>query len=270
MKALVRWGATLGLVGSTLLGSLFVGNIPVLALSEQEIEKKLNEVPVFSFSVGNQPQIAVFNTTPQGQNEKKPAFLQMVFMNIQEAKSFLEQQIQNSKGQDPKTVEMVKSLRVTALPLGLVYQTIKETSKKPDQTQIVLQPAQQDVKGALALLRQNGQQVQQFPSVPVFLLMSSEKGTLYPAQRQFDKKEIIPMYLSQRDAESALKQLKPIDPKAKIEVVDIDWIIKTLRDKNDPWLDKVVLMPPSESIEYISTQQGNNAPKTPPARPQQR
>ncbi len=47
MKSLIRWGATLGLIGSTVLGTWFEPNLRSFALPEQEIVQKLNQVPVF-------------------------------------------------------------------------------------------------------------------------------------------------------------------------------------------------------------------------------
>ena len=47
MKSLVRWGAMLGLVGTTLLGTVTTTIAPAIALSEQEIKSKLDNIPVW-------------------------------------------------------------------------------------------------------------------------------------------------------------------------------------------------------------------------------
>jgi ABC-type lipoprotein release transport system permease subunit len=44
MKSLIRWGATLGLIGSALLGSVFSAIMPAWALNEEQIVEKLREV----------------------------------------------------------------------------------------------------------------------------------------------------------------------------------------------------------------------------------
>ena len=46
-SSLVRWGTTLGLVGSTLLATVTSTIAPVIALSEQQIKSKLDNIPVF-------------------------------------------------------------------------------------------------------------------------------------------------------------------------------------------------------------------------------
>ena len=47
MKSLVRWGTTLSIVGSTLLATVTSGIAPVIALSDQEIKLKLDNIPVW-------------------------------------------------------------------------------------------------------------------------------------------------------------------------------------------------------------------------------
>jgi nickel transport protein len=50
MKALVRWGTTIGLIGSTIATSLFAGGLSALALTQQQIVEKLSSVPVFTIT----------------------------------------------------------------------------------------------------------------------------------------------------------------------------------------------------------------------------
>ncbi len=85
--------------------------------------------------------------------------------------------------------------------------------------------------------------------------------------------------MSKQDAQGLLNQVKSKNPKADIQVIDVDGVIKTLQEKNEPWLNQVVLVPSPESREYIKTLPRNNAPNTPaapnrnnsqPVKPQQR
>ncbi|MGB3204705.1 MAG: Tic22 family protein, partial [Crinalium sp.] len=48
MKSFVRWGATLGLVGTTLLSTSFLGNLQALALPAEQVIQKLQTIPVFT------------------------------------------------------------------------------------------------------------------------------------------------------------------------------------------------------------------------------
>lgn len=256
MKSLVRWGTTMGLVGSTLLATVFSGNAPVLALTEQQIKEKLDPIPVFLIT--NNQGVPLSYSLPNGENGQKGGSVTDVFMSGQEAQAFIND-LRNGKGKDPKLAEIVKSLQVTAFPLGIIYQKLRETASKPDRLQFAFKPAKQELEGAMSLLRQSGQQVKQFPSVPVFIVRSPEKG--YVSVKQRDNKEIVPLFFSQRDAQGLLKQVKQQVPKADIQVVDLNGVIATLREKNDTLLNQIALVPSSESLEYISKQPTNNAPK---------
>lgn len=256
MKSLVRWGATLGLIGSTLLGTVFVGNVPVLALTQQQVKEKLDSVPVFL--IMNNQDIPLTSSVPAGQNGQKPGFETPVFMSGQEAQAFMNQ-LRNRKDPDPKIAEIVKTLRVKVVPLGVIYQKVKETANSPERLLFNFQPGKQELEGAVALLNQSGQKVKQFLSVPVFIVKSPDKGYI-PVKRRSDNKEIVPLFLSKKDAQNLLNQVKSEVPKAEIQVVDIDGIIKALQEKNDQWLNQVALIPSSESIEYISKLMGNNPP----------
>ncbi|KAF3887774.1 MULTISPECIES: Tic22 family protein [Nostocales] len=266
MKSLVRWSTTVTLVGSTLLATILSGAVPVLALTEQQIKEKLDPVPVFLIT--NNKGVPLTRTVPanaqNGQNApKKDVAVTDVFMNGQEAQAFVNQ-LRNAKGSDPKMAEIVKSLQVTPVPLGLIYQRLRDGANKPDRPVFAFQPGKQDLEGAMTLLRQSGKNVQQFPSVPVFIVRSPEKGYV-SVKRKADNKEMIPLFLSKKDAQGLLEQVKAQVPKADIQVVDIDNVIKTLREKNDAWLSQVAIVPSSDSMQYVVTKQGTTKPAAAPA-----
>jgi hypothetical protein len=259
MNLLVRWGTTLTIVGSTLLTAVFSGNAPVLALTEQQIKEKLDPVPVFLIT--NNQGVPLTRTVPNnGQNaqQKKDATVTDVFMNGQEAQAFINQ-LRNVQGKDPKMAEMVKSLQVTPVPLGMIYERLRENAKKPESLVFAFNPGKQDLEGAMSLLRQTGKEVKQFPSVPVFIVRSPEKGYV-SVKKKNNNEEVIPVFLGQKDAQALLNQVKQQVPKAEIQVVDIDGIIQTLRAKNDAWLNQVTIVPSSETMQYIVSNR-NNAPK---------
>jgi hypothetical protein len=256
MKSLVRWGVTLGLVGTTLLGAVFAGSVPVLALPDKQIKDTLDSVPVFLIT--NPQGIPLTSTIPPGQNGQKPSSVTQVFMNGQEAQAFMEQ-LRQRKDQDPKIAELIKTLQVTPVPMGVIYEKFRASANQPDRLLFVFQAGKQDLEGALTLLRASGQQIQQFPGVPIFIVRSPDKGYI-SIKRPSDNKEIIPLFLSKRDAQGLLTQVQAKVPKAEIQVVDIDGIIKTLQDKNDAWLSQIALVPSSDSVDYINKKLGGNAP----------
>ncbi|MBW4612047.1 MAG: hypothetical protein KME21_01950 [Desmonostoc vinosum HA7617-LM4] len=267
MKSLVRWGATLGLVGSTFLGTLFGGNMSVLALSEQQIKEKLDSVPVYLIT--NEKGLPLSRTLPQGQNgQKAGGSVTGVYMSRQEAQAFVNE-LRNTKNQDPKMQEMIKNLQVTAVPLGVIYQQLQQTKNQPNRLLFAFKPVEQEIQGALDLLRQSGQKVEQFKSVPVFAVRFSPDQGYVPIKLTSDNQQILPLFLSKQDALGLLNQVKPKHPKADIQVIDVDGVIKTLQDKNDAWLNQVILVPSPESREYIKTlpRTNTNTPATTPATP---
>ncbi|WP_066381577.1 MULTISPECIES: Tic22 family protein [unclassified Anabaena] len=261
MKALVRWGATLGLVGSTLLGSVFVGNIPVLALSEQQIKEKLDVIPVYL--VTNDKGLPLSRPLPAGQNGQKPGgSVTGAYLSRQEAQAFIND-LRNAQGKDPKMAEIVKSLQVTPVPLGVIYQQLQQTKSDPNRLLFAFKPVDQEIKGAMDLLRQSGQKVDQFTSVPIFAVRFAPDQGYVPIQLGSEKEQVVPLFFSKRDALGLLNQVKPKFPKADIQVIDVDGVIKTLQEKNDPWLNQVVLIPSPESREYIRTLPKENGAKSP-------
>ncbi|MBD0262792.1 MAG: hypothetical protein ICV78_08705 [Tolypothrix sp. Co-bin9] len=263
MKSLVRWGATLGLIGSTLLSTVFVGNLPVLALTEQQVKEKLDSVPVYLIT--NSQGLPLSRPLPDAQNGQKPTgSVTGVYLSRQEAQSFIKE-LQNAKPKDPKMQEVVKSLQVTAVPLGVIYQQLQQSKNQPNRLLFAFKPVDTEVKGAMDLLRQSGQQVKEFKSVPVFAVRFSPEQGYVPIQLKADNQQLIPLFLSKQDAQGLLTQVKPKFPKADIQVIDVDGVIKTLQDKNDNWLSQVVLVPSPESREYIKTlpREGNKPAAAP-------
>ncbi len=260
MKSLVRWGTTLGLVGSTLLATVLSGSIPALALSEQQIKEKLDSVPVWLIT--NPQGLPLSRQLPEAQG-KKVGTVTGVYMSRQEAQAFIKE-LQAVKNPDPKMLDMLKSLQPTAVPLGSIYQQLQQTKNQAERLQFAFKPSDSETKGAVDLLRSTGQKVDQFKSVPVFMVRFAPDKGYVPIQLGAEKKEYIPMFTSKQDATALLNQVKPKFATADIQVVDIDGIIKTLQDKNDKWLEQVVFFPSPEareSIRTITTKQPGGAAK---------
>ena len=87
MKSLVRWGATLGLVGSTLLGTVTTTVAPAIALSEQEIKSKLDNIPVWLIT--NPQGLPLSRPIPEQNGKKSSGSVTGVYMSKQEAQAFI-------------------------------------------------------------------------------------------------------------------------------------------------------------------------------------
>lgn len=266
MKSLVRWGATLSLVSGTLLTTLTGGIIPALAISETEITQKLNEVPVFL--VTNQEGVPLSRPLEKPKNDQTAGgAVTGVYMSQQEAQAFV-QQLQQSKPKDPKKAKMFDSLQVTPVPLGLIYKQLQDSKNKPNRLVFAFKPVEREVQGAMKLLRSKGQKVEQIRSVPLFLVRFAQDKGYVSIKPKTGNEEFIPLFLSKKDAEGLLQQVKPKYPKADIHVVDVDNVIKTLQDKNDKWLEQVVFWPSPEARQFIQKlpQKKVPAPSAAPAK----
>lgn len=270
MKSFVRWGTKLGLVGSVVLATVMTGLAPVIALTQQQIKEKLDDVPVWLIT--NPQGLPLSRQIPAGQNGQKPATVTGVYMSRQEAQAFISN-LQKTASQDPKMAEMVKSLRPTAVPLGSIYQQLEETKNKADRLVFAFKPVDAEIKAATDLLRASGQEVQQFRSIPLFMVRFAPDKGYVPIKLGQQGKEYIPMFLSKKDADQLLSQVKPKFPQADIQVVDVDGVLQTMKEKNDAWLNQVVFFPSQEAREYLlklSQQQGGGqapAPRTNNAAP---
>ena len=265
MKSLVRWGTTLGVVGSTLLATVTSGIAPVIALSEQEIKSKLDNIPVWLIT--NPQGLPLSRPLPEQNGKKVGGSVTGVYMSKQEAQTFISD-LQKVKDKDPKMTQMVKSLQVTPVPLGVIFQQVQKSKNEPNRLLFAFKPVDKEVQGAMNLLKKSGQQVKQFRSVPTFLVRFAPDKSYVPIKLgdQKSEQEVVPVFFSMQDANNLLNQVKPKFPKADIQVVDVDGILSTLQEKNDPWLDRVVFFPNPEARQYIQTLPKQNAPSSAPAK----
>jgi len=262
MKSLVHWGTTLGLTGITLLTPVLVASAPAVALTEAQLVKKLNDTPCFLITNNKGLPLTSQQTDKNG---KKIPFTQ-VFMSGQEAQAFIDK-LRQQKVQDPKKAEIFKTLQVTPVGMGQIYQKLRENAKEPTKKlQFAFQPGRQEVREAIALLKQQGKKIQSFQSVPLFIISAEGKGYISVKGKGASGKQgvdAIPMFFSKKDAEALLNKVKAKYSTAKIQVGDIDRVITVLRKNKDV---NVVLVPPSYSLTYINQLQRKNA-NAQPAKP---
>ncbi|CCH67183.1 hypothetical protein RINTHH_10280 [Richelia intracellularis HH01] len=86
MRSLVYWGMKLGLLGTTLITSILIDIAPLLALSESEVVKKLNNTPCFLITNSNGLPLTRRLSDKDG---KSSLSYTQVFMSIREAQSFI-------------------------------------------------------------------------------------------------------------------------------------------------------------------------------------
>jgi hypothetical protein len=250
MKSLVRLGAILGIVGSTLLGPSPIGNMSALALPDQQILEKLRPVPVFTITdAQGAPLIA--SVPKQGQGQK-------------DAQAFVEK----LKTRNP---QLGASVRVVLVSLGEIYQLSQANKGKPDEVLFDYVPTDQQVELAKTVLRQGGTQVNEFNGVPLFLARGGPENSYLTIQR--GQQELIPLFFSKEDLQEVVENFKKQQPNAtasiKIEVVNLEGILEALRTQNDPALNQIIMIPSRESRDYVRSLQpagsGNQNPQPAPS-----
>jgi nickel transport protein len=257
MKSLIRWSVTTGLVGSALVGSLLAGATRVLALPQEQILQKLRSVPVFT--IANSQGSPLVASPPQGQKGSPVAG---VFINQKDAQAFLD----SLKTRNPKLAEGVK---VVPVSLAQIYELDQSSQGKPDDLDFAYVPSKQQVDTAMTLLKQGGQQVQQFNATPLFVARGgAEKGYLTIQQ---GNQTVIPMFFKKEELQSLLDRFKQQQPNLtstiEIQVLSLEGLMEVLRTKNDPQLNQIVLIPPQESLDYVRSALVNQQQIRPQAAP---
>lgn len=245
MKSLVRWSATLGLVGSTLLGSFCAENLQALALPEAEVVQKLQPVPVFTVAdAKGSPLVA---SIPTNGDNKKTTPVAGVFISQKDAQAFVER----LKKDKP---DLGNDVKVVPVSLAEVYKLKKDNENKPDGLNFAFIPVQQQVQSAQALMGQGGQQ-QKFQGTPLFVATGGkEEGYLTVEQ---NGKSVIPFFFDKEQLQTMVdrfKQQKPdLAATVKVKAVPLEGVIQTLQTKNDEQLNSIVLVPSQESIDFVKS-----------------
>ena len=240
MKALRSWSIRVGLVGGTML-SVLLGMTPdSLAIPQAQIIQKLQQVPVFT--VANQ------NGAPLVASGDDDSRVAGVFISQQDAQEF----VTRLKRENP---ELGQQVQVVALTLGRVYQLNQQTQGQPNSLDFAFVPMEEEVQAALTLLRQRGQQIDNFSGVPLFIARGGENQGYLMVERE--GQQIIPMFFEKQQLQQMVEQFKQSKPElaqsVRIDVVTLQSMLQTLEEKDDAQLNKVVLVPSRESLQFLQS-----------------
>jgi hypothetical protein len=267
MKSMfLRWSAILSLVGSTLIGPAMLRNMSALAIPEANVLQKLQAVPVYTIGSSQGGLLTASVPAGQGANAGKKVSVSRVFINQQDAQSFLDK----VKGQNPA---IAKDMRVLPIPLSEIYKLSKQNSGKPEPLVFEFVPRQEEVNAALSLLKQQGKEINTFNGVPLFVARGGpENGYLIFQKGQ---QEALLLFFNKADLQGMVDQFKKAQPNSastiSIEVTTLLSVIEDLVGKNEPLLNKIEFVPPPESrdlIRQLMQKSGNNgAPGAPATQP---
>lgn len=236
MKKLVRLTATLGLIGSTFLGVWSSQALRAWALPEDRILQKLAPVPVFTIAdEQGAPLVA------SGQDETKVAG---VFISQDDAENF----VTRLQAENP---ELAQRVQVVPVSLGEVYKLAQKNESQESGLNFQYVPTEEEVNSAKTLLTQAGQEYQ--GGVPLFVAKGGEQDGYLTIER--NSQQVIPFFFEKEQLEQMVTKFKEQKPELaetiNIEVVPLEGIIATLQTSDDEMLNKIVLVPTQESLEFV-------------------
>ena len=248
MKLLIRLGTVLGILGSTFLAPYPATNMSALALPQEEILQKLSPVPVFTITDG---QGAPLVASVSKEGEDVNASLAGVFIHKSDADAFVDR----LRTENP---DLAASVKVVPVSLGEVYQMNESIRDNGENLQFAFVPGQQQVESALVLLEQSGKETNDFNGTPLFLAKGGNEDGYLTIQR--GEQQVIPMFFKKEDLQGMLERFEAQQPDIaggiEIEVVNLEGVIEALRTDDDPFLTKIVLIPPRDTVEFIRQIQG--------------
>lgn len=245
MKSIFRKGASLAIVSSTLLSSLLIGTLEVLALTQEQILQKL--APVLVFTINNESGQTVIREI-RNQQQNSTAKVAGIFISQKDAQAFLEKM----KTENP---QLATNMQVVPRSLADIYQLEEANKNKPEALNFAYVPTQQQVDSALTVLRQTGQNVKEFNGVPLFVLSGGPNKNYLAAQR--GDQQIIPFFFSKEEVQAEAERIKKQQPdlasSLQIDVVPLEGLIEAWKNRKEEWLSKIELIPSKESRDLLRT-----------------
>jgi hypothetical protein len=207
-------------------------------LSNKEILAKLDPIPVFTIA---DEQGAPLITT--GEAEAKVAG---VFISEQDANDF----VKELKSTNPK---LAKKVSVIPVSLGEIYQLSQSEGNQEDPLDFAYVPEADEVKAAKTVAKEDGEKYQ--GGVPLFVAKGGDKQGYLTFDR--DGKQVIPFFFDKQQLDEFVAKFEEQDPdratNIDIEVQPLEGVIETLETSNDKILSQIVLVPSSESIEFLES-----------------
>ncbi|PSB07532.1 hypothetical protein C7B62_19595 [Pleurocapsa sp. CCALA 161] len=238
MKSLIRWSITLGVAGATFFSWGAIENLMAIALPEAEVLKKLDPVPVFTIAdEKGAPLVA------SGEDQAKVAG---VFISQGDANEFVNQ----LKTENP---ELAQKVKVVPVSLGEVYKLAGSAEGENNSLNFAYVPEKEAVASAKTIGEANQQPYK--GGVPLFVAKGGEGKGYLTFER--NSEQVIPFFFEKAQLEQMIAKFKEQKPEIadsiNIEVHPLEGVIETLKTGSDEILQKIVLVPSTESIQFLQT-----------------
>ena len=245
IKSLLRRSTILGIVGTAVVSSGLI-HLKALALPAEQVLQKLNPVPVFTIAdEQGAPLVA------SGEDDAKVAG---VFISQQDANNF----VSRLQTENP---DLASKVQVVPVSLGEVY---KLAQNSPDSNGLNFayvpnQTAVDDAKSISGTEYSGG--------VPLFVAKGGDDNGYLTIEK--DSQQVIPFFFEKQQLENMVEKFKTQKPDlaatVNIEVVPLEGVIQTLQTSEDQMLTKIVLVPSTESLQFLqqnaTTQQQQQQPQ---------
>jgi Tic22 family protein import component len=243
MKALLRLGTTLGLIGTTVIGTWLSTMSQAFALPTEEVVKILQGVPVFTIvDAQGAPLVAV------GEKDKK---VTGVFISQKEANSFFEQ----LKKQKPDVAAQVS---VQPVSLGEVFKLAQANAQKPDALNFAYVPIASEVQNAQKM---PGSEFK--GGVPLYVARGGKDQGYLTIQQ--DNQQVIPFFFEEKQIKEMVDRFKKEKPDLAstivIDVVPMENVMGTLESSDDAMLKQIRIVPTEEAIQFIRSMTAKQPPK---------
>ncbi|WP_218081170.1 Tic22 family protein [Anthocerotibacter panamensis] len=224
---------------------------PAQALTEKQISEKLKNIPVFVV-INTETREPIVVTLPE--KEGKPAIrLVNFFLNPTEAKQFLGR-IQEKD----KTVGAKTEVRVSSL--ALAYAAF-QSQRKEKKVEIVVAPADDEVKQAREILKRAQQDPSKFVGIPLFFPAQKKEGKISPLTLQVpgdkgSKRDVTPMYFDYSIIAQQLEQARKKDQSitsAYVELSTLDQMVELLSKGDESLSQSIELVPAKDALEAAPT-----------------
>ncbi|HEY9769759.1 MAG TPA: Tic22 family protein [Coleofasciculaceae cyanobacterium] len=236
IKPLVRWSITLGVAGVSFFSWGILENLIANALPQEQVLEKLDPVPVFTIAdEQGAPLVA------SGEDQAKVAG---VFISQDDANQFVNQ----LKTENP---ELAQKVKVVPVSLGEVYKLAESAKTQENPLNFAYVPEQEAVSSAKTIGEANQQPYK--GGVPLFVARGGEGKGYLTFER--NSQQVIPFFFDKQQLEQMVARFKEQEPEVaanvNIEVHPLEGVIETLETGSDEILQKIVLVPSSESIEFL-------------------
>ncbi len=235
LKSLARWSATLGLAGSALLGTVLGAELPVWALTEQEIQERLQSIPVFTLTdAQGSPLVAT-----EGDDSVAGAFI-----SLEDAEAFLN----NLQQRNP---DIGGQVRVVPVALSDIYQFNNDSAEQNEDVTFAYVPMDEQVQRAQSILQEDNPSanVENFRGVPLFIPRSAEQEGYLTIEVEGER--FVPFFFEEEHLKQQVGDM-PVD----IEVVTLEGVIQAFEaddSEADEFLKQILLVPSRESLQFLQS-----------------